>query len=419
MRDNSDTALVPERPLHWAPGTYSRVPYAIFQREDVHAVEQKKVFEGPVWNFLGLEAEIPNAGDFKTTFVGRMPVVLTRAEDGEIYAFENRCAHRGALICLDDFGNKPEHTCVYHAWRYDLQGNLRGVAFENGVGGKGGMPPGFCKEEHAPRKLRTTVLCGLVFGSLHDDVPPIEEYLGDEVAARLERVLGKPVEVIGRFTQGLPNNWKLYAENVRDTYHASLLHTFFTTFGITRLTQEGGVFISEDGGHHASASYSRVVGGAESAYRQQALRSDNAELEIKDLSMLQSVDEIGDGIVLQILSVFPGFVLQQIHNCIAVRQVVPTGTGTTDLHWTYLGYAGDTPELRRLRLKQSNLVGPAGFVSMEDGAVGSFVQRGISAAGELEAVIELGGHDTQSQDFRATESSIRGFWRAYRTHMGL
>ncbi|RYZ11895.1 MAG: Rieske (2Fe-2S) protein [Comamonadaceae bacterium] len=412
-------ATTPEAPIEWLPGIYNRVPYGVFQRTDVLAREQVKVFEGAVWNFLGLEAEVPEAGDFKTTFVGRMPVVVTRDTDGEIYAFENRCAHRGALICLDDFGNAPEHSCVYHAWRYDLQGNLRGVAFEKGVGGKGGMPESFCREAHGPRKLRTTVLFGLVFGSLHDDVPPIEEYLGDEVTARLERVLSRPVEVIGRFTQGLPSNWKLYAENVRDTYHASLLHTFFTTFGITRLTQEGGVFISEDGGHHASASYSRVVEGAESAYAQQALRSQNDELKIEDLSMLQSVDEIGDGIVLQILSVFPGFVLQQIHNCIAVRQVVPTGTDTTDLHWTYLGYRDDTPELRRMRLKQSNLVGPAGFVSMEDGAVGGFVQRGIQAAGDAESVIELGGDGTASQDFRATESSVRGFWRAYRTHMDL
>ena len=408
-----------EHPIRWAPDTWSRVPYSVFQRQDVLAAEQAKVFEGPVWNFLALEAEVPRPGDFKTTFVGRMPVVVSRGEDGEVYAFENRCAHRGALICLDDFGHAKEHTCVYHAWRYDLQGNLRGVAFENGVQGKGGMPEGFCKEALGPRKLRTTTFCGLVFGSLHDEVPPIEDYLGDEVAARLERVLGKPVAVIGRFTQGLPNNWKLYCENVRDTYHASLLHTFFTTFGITRLTQEGGVFISDDGGHHASATYSKVKAGAETAYSQQSIRSENDQLKIGDLSMLRSVDEIGDGIVLQILSVFPGFVLQQIHNCIAVRQVVPTGTGTTDLHWTYLGYADDTPELRQLRLKQSNLVGPAGFVSMEDGAVGGFVQRGIAAAEMEEALLELGGHDTQSQDFRATESSIRGFWRAYRQHMGI
>lgn len=415
MSNNS----VNEVPIRWSPGNYSRVPYAVFQSEDVLATEQRKVFEGAVWNYLGLEAEVPNVGDFKTTFVGRMPVVLTRDPDGEVYAFENRCAHRGALICLEDFGNALEHTCVYHAWRYDLQGNLRGVAFEKGVNGKGGMPEEFCREHHGPRKLRTTVFCGLVFGSLHDDVPPIEEYLGNEVAARLERVLSRPVEVIGRFTQGLPNNWKLYTENVRDTYHASLLHTFFATFGITRLTQEGGVFISEDGGNHASATYSRVVDGTESAYAQQAIRSENKDLQLGDLSMLKTVDEIGDGIVLQILSVFPGFALQQIHNCIAVRQVLPTATDSTDLNWTYLGYADDTEEMRQLRLKQSNLVGPAGFVSMEDGAVGGFVQRGIQAAGDLDAVIEMGGHDTKTADYRVTEAAIRGFWRAYRKHMEL
>jgi len=406
-------------PTPWPAEVYSYVPYWVFQREDVLQAEQQRVFEGPVWNYLALEAEIPQAGDFKTTFVGRMPVVVTRDADGEIYAFENRCAHRGALIALDDFGNASEHTCVYHAWRYDNQGNLRSVAFENGVQGKGGMPKTFCRERHGPRKLRVTTFCGLVFGSLHDDVPPIEEYLGDEVCERVERVLGKPVEVIGRFTQTLPNNWKLYAENVRDTYHASLLHTFFTTFGITRLTQEGGVRVSENGGNHASASYSRVVAGEETAYTQQAIRSENAELRITDLSMLNNVDEFGDGIVLQMLSVFPGFVLQQIHNAIAVRQILPTGVDSTDLHWTYLGFADDTPELRRMRLKQSNLVGPAGFVSMEDGAVGGFVQRGIAVAEHEGSVIELGGHDTQSQDYRATESSIRGFWRAYRTNMSL
>jgi len=408
-----------EKPLRWAPGDYKRVPYPVFQEEEVLKREQQRIFEGPSWHYLGLEAEVPQAGDFKSTFVGRMPVVMTRDTDGEVYAFENRCAHRGALICLDDFGNTPEHTCVYHAWRYDLQGNVRGIAFEKGVNGKGGMPADFCREEHAPRKLRTASFCGLVFGSLHEDVPPIEEYLGEEVAARLERVLGREVEVIGRFTQALPNNWKLYTENVRDTYHASLLHTFFTTFGITRLTQEGGVVISEDGGNHASATLSRVIEGAESQYQEQAIRSDNQELQIGDLSMLKSVDEIGDGIVLQMLSVFPGFVLQQIHNCIAVRQVVPTGTDTTDLHWTYLGYADDTPELREMRLKQANLVGPAGFVSMEDGAVGGFVQRGIQAAGDYNAVLEMGGDSTESADYRVTEAAIRGFWRAYRTHMGL
>src|SRR5690625_3054506 len=206
----------------WPANVFHYVPYAVFLRPDVLHHEQLTVFEGPVWNFLGLEVELPEAGDYKTTHLGLMPVVVTRDADGEIYAFENRCAHRGSLIVLNDSGNAPEHTCVYHAWRYDPQGNLRGVAFEHGVGGKGGMPEGFDRSALGPRKLRVATFCGLIFGSLHDDVPPIEEYLGDDVAERLERVLCKPVEVLGHFTQTLPNNWKLYAENVRDTYHASL-----------------------------------------------------------------------------------------------------------------------------------------------------------------------------------------------------
>jgi anthranilate 1,2-dioxygenase large subunit/terephthalate 1,2-dioxygenase oxygenase component alpha subunit len=50
-------------------------------------------------------------------------------------------------------------------------------------------------------------------------------------------VLCKPVKVISRFRQQLPNNWKLYVENVKDTYHASLLRVFFTTFRLNRLLQ--------------------------------------------------------------------------------------------------------------------------------------------------------------------------------------
>jgi len=37
----------------------------------------------------------------------------------------------------------------------------------------------------------------------------------------------------------------------------------------------------------------------------------------------------------------------------------------------------------------------------------------------MESVIELGGFEATTQDFRATESSIRGFWKAYRAYMGV
>ena len=273
-----------------------------------------------------------------------MPVVVARAEDGEVCAFENRCAHRGALICLDDGGNAKDFQCVYHAWRYDLRGNLRSIAFARGVNGRGGMPADFDMARHGPRKLRVATFCGMVFGTLSADAPEFEDWLGPEIVARVRRVLGnRKLEIIGRFTQALPNNWKLYFENVRDTYHASLLHLFFATFRITRLSSGGGVMVSETGEHHASATLAPPQGN-DATY--QGMRSDKESFRLADPSLLGMHDEFHDDIQLQILSIFPGFILQQVHNALAVRQIVPRGVDTTDLNWTYLGFADDTPELR-------------------------------------------------------------------------
>jgi anthranilate 1,2-dioxygenase large subunit/terephthalate 1,2-dioxygenase oxygenase component alpha subunit len=406
-----------EHTIQWSNPGFTRVPFEVYTDQALAQREQERIFRGATWNYLCLEAELPESGSYRTTFVGDTPVVVVKDDDGEIYAFENRCAHRGALIALEKSGKAESFQCVYHAWSYNRQGDLTGVAFEKGVKGKGGMPASFCKEEHGPRKLRIAVFCGLVFGSFSEDVPSIEEYLGDEICQRIERVLHKPVQVIGRFTQALPNNWKLYVENVKDSYHASLLHLFFTTFELNRLSQKGGVIVDESGGHHVS--YSMIdKSAADASYKEQGLRSDTDKYRLKDTTVLEGFQEFDDGVTLQILSVFPGFVLQQIQNCLAVRQVLPKGQERSELNWTYIGYVDDTPEQRTVRLKQLNLVGPAGFISMEDGAVGGFVQRGIAGAHGLEAVIEMGGEDTGSAEGRAVENSVRGFWKAYRQHIG-
>jgi len=408
---------IPDVRHDWPGSTLARVPYWVYQDESNYQTELRRIFEGPAWNYVALESDLARAGDYRTTFVGEMPVIAVRGEDGAIHAFENRCAHRGALIALEDQGATKRFQCVYHAWSYDLEGNLVGVAFEKGSHGRGGMPAGFCKAEHGPRKLRTATFHGLVFASLSPEAPPLEDYLGEEVRGRIARVLRRPVQVLGRFTQALPNNWKLYIENVKDTYHASLLHAFFTTFRVTRLTQGGGVLVSADGGHHASTTIDRANDSESGAYREQGLRSDHGSYRLADPSLLDTVDEFGDGIKLQILTVFPNFVLQQIFNCLAVRQVLPKGPGAMELHWTYFGFADDTPEMRGRRLKQSNLVGPAGYVSMEDGCVGGFVQRGAAAAPHALSVVNMGGEGAESQDTRATEASVRGFWKAYRRYM--
>jgi anthranilate 1,2-dioxygenase large subunit len=404
------------RGIAWPSNGLSEVPFRVYTDPEQYALEQERIYEGRTWNYLCLAAEIPEPGDWVATTLGEVAIIVARGPDGAVNAFVNRCAHRGNLLCLTERGSGREITCVYHGWTYDLEGKLTGVAFEKGVKRQGGMPPEFRKDEHHLRRLRVAELTGLVFGTMSADVEDLETYLGPVVVGGIKRVLNRPAHIIGRSTQVLPNNWKLYFENTKDTYHASILHTFLTTFRINRLSQPGGINIDESGGHHFS--YAKLDYAAEDAdYNAAQLRSD-ADLKLQDNSVVQSVDEYGDSVSVQILTVFPNMVLQQIRNTIAVRMIRPKGVARTELEWIHLGFAGDDEAMTERRLRQGNLVGPAGYIALEDGCVGGFVQRALNYNDADSGVVMMGGHDAQSQAFRASEAAIRGFWKKYRALTG-
>lgn len=376
-----------QRLLEWPQGGLTRAPFRVMSDPEIYAQEQERIFRGPVWNYLCLEAEIADPASYRTTFIGDTPVIVARDQDGSIHAMINRCAHKGALLCPEAGGKKKNFTCAYHGWTYDLQGKLRGVPFQNGVGGKGGMPEDFDLAQHGLERLRAESFHGLVFGAFSDSVEPLETYLGPGMAAHIRRVFHKPVEVLGYHHQVLHNNWKLYMENSRDPYHATILHTFYATFKLNRLTMDGGVTMDHDGWH--SINYSKGATFREGGY------------------------EPG-------ISIFPSCVHQQIYNTLALRQLVAQGPGQSELHWTFFEYQDDDPALRQMQLKQSNLIGPAGYVSIDDGVIAEYVQRGIAGKGiEASAVMEMGGRDVQSTaGSRVTEVSLRGFWNGYRSLMG-
>ena len=401
----------------WPGEGLARVPYWVYSDQDLYALEQERIFRGRTWNFLCLEAELPGPNTYCRSSLGDMAIVVARDDSGAVHAFENRCAHRGSLLCLKERGEAKEIVCVYHNWTYDLAGNLTGVAFRRGLGGKGGMPKDAKPEAHGPRKLRVETLAGLVFGTFSPHTPPFADYLGPEIVARIRRVMRARVKLLGGYSQVLPSNWKLYMENVKDSYHASLLHAFFTTFRLNRLSQKGGVILSDTGGNHITYSMAADVAGKE--YEQAGMRSAQDDFHLEAPELLTTVDEYGDGVGLQILGVFPCFVLQQIRNSLAVRRVVPQGLEKTELVWTCFGFTTDDEALTELRLRQANLIGPAGYVSMEDGAATGFVQRSARAADDELSVVEMGGHGTASEDNRVTEAAVRGFWKDYRRHMGL
>ena len=142
--------------------------------------------------------------------------------------------------------------------------------------------------------------------------------------------------------------------------------------------------------------------------------------KLNDPSIFEFHDELGDNKSGHFVTLFPSSVVQQLCNSLATRQIRPRGPNEFELNWTMFGYADDSAEMRLLRMKQSNNVGPAGITSMEDGEAGRLVQLGIRGADDDHSVIEMGGiGPVEDQDTVLTEAAVRGFWLNYCQLMGV
>ena len=404
----------------WPTLDYSRVPYRLYHDPGIYEREQQRIFQGPVWNYLGLEAEIPNPGDFRASYIGETPVVFNRDEAGAVRAFVNRCAHRGALVRRELSGNAREHICIYHQWCYGFDGGLTAIPFRRGVRGKGGLDAGFELGAHGLRPLRLGIVNGAVFGTLAEDAEPLEDYLGGPILVQLRRLLDRPVRVLGYNRQRIRANWKLYAENTRDNYHASLLHEFLVTFGLDRSTQVGGVRM--DARHRHNITWAEADSDtaeiARQAYASARVRNDF--LSLQEPALVAFHPDHGDKLHLVVTSVFPSAVFVQISNSLAIRQIRPRGVDEFEVFQTMIGYADDPPEMTFHRLRQTNLVGPAGLVSMEDGEAIEIAHRASKPDADHASVIELGGGGVISdRDYRVTDVPLRGFWSYYAELLGI
>jgi hypothetical protein len=109
-----------------------------------------------------------------------------------------------------------------------------------------------------------------------------------------------------------------------------------------------------------------------------------------------------------IVSVFPTLVLAQIGNSLATRQI--RGTNEHEVVSTGFGDEDDPPEMAVHRLRQANLIGPAGLVSMEDGEAIEIAHRASASGQEATTVVELGGGGLISdRDYRVNDVPVRGF----------
>jgi len=402
----------------WPAAGDSRVPYWIYTDEAIYRREIERIFEGPTWSYVGLECELAHEGDYKRSFVGEKSVLIVRGAGGAINGFLNRCAHRGVELSQHGSGHVKQFMCPYHQWTYDLQGRLVGLPFRRGVKGAGGMPPEFELSQHGLTPIRIHARGGAVFASLHPQTPPFETYLGAQMLGFYDRVFdGRELRVLGYSRQRLSANWKLMLENIKDTCHASLLHVFFVTFGLFRVDNPSKVRMDESGLHTALIS---ERGRQELNEGTQQMDSFKAELKLQDPRLLDAVREFAGDATVIMHTFWPNLILQQQSNTLATRQIVPRGAGEFDLHWTFFGYADDDEDMTQRRLRQANLMGPGGLVSMDDGEIIARAQDGFRNAPEDAAgVVEMGGRDYAEADHMVTDVALRAFYRGYRQVMDL
>jgi salicylate 5-hydroxylase large subunit len=400
----------------WGPGV-ERVPYWVYTDPEVHDREQRLIFRGPSWSYVALAAEIPEPGDFVRTSVGDTPVVVTRDRDGAIHVVVNRCAHRGVMFCHASTGNATRFTCPYHQWTYAPDGRLLGVPFKKGVGGHGGMPDGFSNADHGLETLRVTQRHGVVFATFDPDLPAFADYLGATNLGWFDRVFdGRALRVLGYQRQSVAANWKLMFENIKDPYHASLLHVFLVTFGLFRADNPSQTQMDPSGQHSVLVSQRsaqpEVVGTDEIARVQH-------DLVLRDPRLLDPVREFPGSATVVMQTIWPNLIVQQQSNTLAMRQLVTNGVGAFELHWTFFGYETDDEEMTTRRLRQANLMGPAGLVSIDDSEVMRLAQLGAAAGRDRHALLEMGGRGTEDADHMVTEVAIRAFYQHYRTVLGL
>jgi salicylate 5-hydroxylase large subunit len=400
----------------WPAEGIARVPYWAYSDPAIYRAEQERVFCGRSWSYVALEAEIPNPGDYKRTFIGEKPVVVVRDREGALHCVENRCAHRGVQFCQKHLGNATEFMCPYHQWTYDLAGNLIGVPFRRGVKKQGGMPEDFDPKRHGLRKLRVAARHGVVFASFADDAEPLEVYFGETMLKLFDRVFdGRELEILGYSRQLIPANWKLMFENIKDPYHASLLHVFLVSFGLFRADQPSKVVMDSTGRHGALISWKGEQRKSEDNVDMKSLKED---FRLNDPRLLDPVREFPEYTVVM-GTYWPNLIVQQQSNTLAMRQLITKGPGAFELAWTFFGYKDDTPEMRQRRLRQANLMGPAGYVSADDSEIMKFSQDGIAPSAEAVGVMEMGGRDWQDEPHMVTEGAIRAFYDYYRKVMEL
>ncbi|WP_238387001.1 aromatic ring-hydroxylating oxygenase subunit alpha [Natrialba swarupiae] len=198
------------------------LPAKVFNDEEIFEAELRRIF-GQCWVFIGHESEVSEPGDYARRYIGKDPFIFVRDEDGEIRVLFDSCTHHGAKVCKAEQGNTSHFRCPYHGWTFKNTGDLAGIPLRDQAF------QGLDTDEWGLHEAsRVENYKGLVFASIADEGPSLEEYLGDfkwYLDVHLDIAEGG-LEVIGEpHRWRADSDWKSGADNFSaDSYHTGFAH---------------------------------------------------------------------------------------------------------------------------------------------------------------------------------------------------
>jgi benzoate/toluate 1,2-dioxygenase alpha subunit/2,4,5-trichlorophenoxyacetic acid oxygenase 1 len=377
------TRCVDDRP---ADGVF-RVGREAFTSREIFELELRHVFES-TWVFVGLESQVRSPHDFVTTYIGRQPVILSRAADGSLHCVLNSCRHRGSLVCPTRAGNRKMHVCRYHGWSYDSAGKSLSVAHIK----DGQYRSEFqCAEHHLEPVARLASYRGFVFASLSPEVPTLQEHLGG--AARfLDLVAGQGPQgmeyVPGEVRYTFAANWKFQLENGLDFYHFATTHAGYVEVLNHRMAT-GQMPVprtyEDEATPEAVGSYTFPRGHAVMyAIRKQG-RVHVRPIAEDPLTKAEVQKRVGKEAFQWMLrqrnlTIFPNLQVVDISS-LQLRVWRPLAPDLTEMESHCLAPIGESPQAREMRIRHyEDFFNPTGLGSSDDNVMYEFCQAGYAAS---------------------------------------
>ena len=204
------------------------LPNACYIDEAMYQHEQDTLFRNN-WAAIGFGKDIAHAGMVKPlTFLG-IPMIMVRTQNGDINVFQNVCRHRGMILIDEAQQLRGPITCPYHAWSYDLDGNLRKTPHIGGPNIDTLDSVQHC--DYPLNKVRSHVWNDIVFVNVGENAPAFEVQMAD--LFERWREFDQPLYHGGTdssFSFDLACNWKLAVENYCEAYHLPFIHPALNTY---------------------------------------------------------------------------------------------------------------------------------------------------------------------------------------------